>query len=261
MKYLYKLFLFLLPLIVFSQTAIEVSNIQGVTLEFTSPIKEYTFSKDAPFFYVSKKEQQLTIEALKKTSPTKFSVETLDQSIYRFTLVFSADLKTVNHPISLSDAVNFEQVSKAKKDKPSIALNAEKIFLKKGYLKARNYDKQGDVRLKLQGIWVKDENLFFKFDIKNNSNIDYDVENIFLAIENDEEVKDYQAQEHLITSIFEKGNLETIKENSHETVVLVFPKFTTNSHKSIVVSLNEINGDRNLLFVIPDYYLLKAKRF
>lgn len=113
--------------------------------------------------------------------------------------------------------------------------------------------------LLLQGIYIKDNVIFYHFRIRNQSNIPYDVDFLRFYIEDRQKVKRTASQEVDAKPIYLYGNAETIKGKSTEDVIYALEKFTIPDAKRLVIEIFEKNGGRNLSLAIKNKTIVNAR--
>jgi conjugative transposon TraN protein len=119
-------------------------------------------------------------------------------------------------------------------------------------------DKSFDIRFKLNGIFIQGEIMLLRFNIANQTNIDYDIDQIRLYIRDQKKSKRTATQEIEITPAFVYNNTSRVAEQSNSTIVFVVPKFTIPDKKYLAVQLMEKNGGRHLELYVKNRKIIKA---
>jgi conjugative transposon TraN protein len=109
------------------------------------------------------------------------------------------------------------------------------------------------------GIFVHGKTLFFRFRLKNKSNIGYDIGQLNFYIRDKDQAKRTAAQVLSQIPIFFKGEDHAVKGRSQAGFITAFQKFTIPDQKILVVVIKERDGGRLLRLVVTNKELLKAK--
>lgn len=115
----------------------------------------------------------------------------------------------------------------------------------------------------LADIVIKNDKLYFKVLIKNNSNIDYDIELIRFSIRNKKgDIKQAAVQETILTPVYiYNDEIKEIKGKERLCKVFVFDKFTYDNDKKLLLEIWENGGERILDFTIKTNLILDVKPF
>ena len=109
------------------------------------------------------------------------------------------------------------------------------------------------------GIFIHGETLFFRFRLKNRSNIGYDFGQLNFYIRDKDQAKRTAAQTLSQIPIFFKGEDCAVKGKSQGGFVAAFQKFTIPDQKVLVIVIKERNGGRLLRLLVKNKELLSAK--
>ncbi len=101
--------------------------------------------------------------------------------------------------------------------------------------------------------------MFFKLEVSNNSNINYDVDMLSFFIKDEKKSKRTATQEIKIQPLYVLGDNSTIRGEGKNIIVFALPKFTIPDKKYLTVQLMEKGGGRNLQLPIRYRTILKAK--
>ena len=115
------------------------------------------------------------------------------------------------------------------------------------------------IRFLLKGIYTHNGLLYFHTEIKNSSNVPFDVDYIVWKIVDKKVVKRMAIQEQVIQPLRTQNFVLNIGGNSAERTVWTMDKFTLPDDKCLMVELAEKNGGRNQQFVIENSDLVRAK--
>lgn len=119
-------------------------------------------------------------------------------------------------------------------------------------------DKSFGVRLKLDGIFIKDELMYLRLNIANATHINYGIDQLRLYIRDQKKAKRTATQELEIIPVLAHNNTDYIKGHSEHTIVMAVPKFTIPDKKYLALQLMEKNGGRHLEVHVKNRTLVKA---
>jgi conjugative transposon TraN protein len=199
----------------------------------------------------------LQVKAGRENFPeTNITAITSDGKLYSFILNYSNNPSFLN--ISFSKGLNSVQAIQQGSNEAEIQLNAEKIAGEKRKLHGIK-DSKYATALRLNGIYIKDEVVFYQLEIKNNSNIKYDIDMLRFYILGDQRLKRTAIQETELQPLFVYGDTSVIKGHSKNLLVVALLKFTIPNQKSLFIQLREKNGGRHLQLRIRNRTIVKAK--
>lgn len=217
-------------------------------------------------------ENVVRVKAAVKDFPeeTNFSVITDEGSFYSFIVNYSDNPEKLN--IEMKDFLHTERLGNQPENSMEVYLSelgdespqtvhmaTEKIF--KANRKRSNLaeSNQFGIEFSLQGIFCHNDLLFFHTEIKNTSDIPFDVDFLVFKIVDKKVVKRTAIQETIIEPVRAYNYLTSIKGKESESTVFTFKKFTIPDKKQLVVELFEKNGGRHQRFVIKNGDLAKAR--
>lgn len=120
-------------------------------------------------------------------------------------------------------------------------------------------EKQYKITLRLSSIHIKDNMIFFHLQLRNQSNIDYDVDFIRFFIRDQVKVKRTASQEVDVEPAYVFGEDKRVKGKSTQDIVYALGKFTIPDAKRLVIEMFEKNGGRNINLSIKNKTIVKAK--
>jgi conjugative transposon TraN protein len=207
-------------------------------------------------------ENILKVKASRDSFPqTNLTVVTTDGKLYSFTVDFSS--APPDQPVDIrkqqaqeerlalfqNRVLNDEQVMNLTK---TVAI--ERTFLNKK-------NSLFKIRFALRGIYTCEDVLCYRFELKNNSTLDYTVEFPRFYIRDKKRVKRTAQQEDEIVPVhiyYETG--KTTRGKRKQTIVVAFSKFTIADKKNFVVQLFEKGGDRHVNIKIDGSEIVKARK-
>jgi len=119
-------------------------------------------------------------------------------------------------------------------------------------------DKKYGMRFRLDGLFIRDNVMYYRIKMKNQSNINYDIDQLRFFIRDRKKAKRTATQELEIKPLYVLNNTPTIRGQSEHNFVFALPKFTIPDQKYLAVQLMEKNGGRHLELNVKDRKITKA---
>jgi len=182
-------------------------------------------------------ENVLQVKAGKDFPATNMTVITADGKVYSF-IVYNTDGPSVIN-ITTTGSV-FEKVA------------GSKPFIRKKY---RAYG----INLRLAGIYIEKDILYFRLELANHTNISYDIDMLRFFIKDKKQSKRTASQELEQLPQQVHGNTAFIPAGSKQTIIAALSKFTIPDKKILTVRVTEKNGGRNVKLRIRNRNIIKAK--
>ena len=110
----------------------------------------------------------------------------------------------------------------------------------------------------LRGLYTHNGLLYFHTQIRNRSNVPYEVDFVTFKIVDKKVAKRTAIQEQVLFPLRAYNYAVRIAGKQSERTVFCLPKFTIPDGKCLVVELNEKNGGRHQSFVIENEDLVRA---
>lgn len=200
---------------------------------------------------------------------TNFSVITDEGSFYSFIVNYSENPGKLN--IEMKDFLREEKSGAQQENSMAIYLPElgdespqtvqlvmERIY-KANKKKIKHVESnQFGIEFKLRGIFSHNGLLFFHTEIKNTTDIPFDVDFLVFKIVDKKVVKRMAIQETVIEPVRTYNYLSSITGKKGESTVFAFEKFTIPDKKQLVVELFEKNGGRHQRFIVKNGDLIKA---
>ncbi|MBB4038316.1 conjugative transposon TraN protein [Dysgonomonas hofstadii] len=111
----------------------------------------------------------------------------------------------------------------------------------------------------LKGIYTHNGLLYFHLQLKNLSNVPFNVDFITFKIVDKKVAKRTAIQEQVIWPLRAYNNLMLVGGKRTERMIFALPKFTIPDDKMLVVELNEQNGGRHQSFTVDNADLVRAR--
>ena len=192
-------------------------------------------------------ENILQIKAAKECfNETNLTVVTADGKLYSFVINYGEQPQLLNIAIGgnkRSGSGNF--LAKGTVNEAEIQGYSKLAYNEK----QRNLglrDKKQGIGLEINGIFIHGELMYFRVVVSNNSNIDYDIEQLRFFIEDSKKARRTASQELEVIPVYIHNNTEKIKTGDTNTFVFAVPKFTIPEKKFLSVQLVESSGGRHL---------------
>lgn len=136
-------------------------------------------------------------------------------------------------------------------------------LINKLHFKKRNIFSMGVIKNKfemsLANLYVYEDFIFFVFDIRNFSNINYDVDFVKCFLRDQKKMKNSIQQEVQYDPIHQKDFSKRIFGKSSNRFVLAFNKFTIPDDKVFEIEMFEKGGGRHMKLSILNEYILSAQ--
>lgn len=207
-------------------------------------------------------ENILLVKAGRENFPeTNLSIITADGKLYSFLLHYSNNPSLLNISFA-KDTVIEKTVSlpEAENNEAQIERIAEEVAKEKRALHGLK-DKAYDIRLRLNGLYIKNNVLYFQVELRNRSNIPYDIDMLRFFIRDEKKAKRTASQDIELPPLFIYGDTAAVKEHATNTLVFAVPKFTIPDKKYLLIQTIEKNGGRHLQLDVHNRTIVKAKTF
>ena len=217
-------------------------------------------------------ENVIRVKATKKwfKGETNMSVITEDGAFYAFNVKYAREPEMLN--IEMKDFIHDGSVVNRPNNSMDIylkELGSESPVLVRLVMKSiwkqnerivKHIGSKGfGIRFLLKGIYTHNGLLYFHTEIKNASNVPFDVDYITWKIVDKKVAKRTAIQEQVIQPLRTQNFILNVQGNSSERTVWTMDKFTLPDDKCLVVELAEKNGGRHQSFTIENSDLVRAK--
>ncbi|MDX3913926.1 MAG: conjugative transposon protein TraN [Pseudosphingobacterium sp.] len=213
-------------------------------------------------------ENVLRIKATAKdfTEETNFSVITDDGRFYNFNVFYSAYPLTLNYDLlNMQKASNrengndvlFEELGS---NSPSLAgLLMETIYKKDKRIVKHIGAKSYGIQFLLKGIYVHNGKFYFHTELRNKSNVPFNIDFVNFKVVDKKVAKRTVMQEKPMTPLRMYKPLTEIAGNSTEQNVFLLDQFTITDDKVLVIEIFEKDGGRQQTLEIENSDLVHAK--
>lgn len=238
---------------------LEVSWHKTTLLIFPAPIKNADRG-DSYVLAESVKDvnNMLKVKAGQKGfEQSNLSVVTADGKVYSFTVTYNEDAPCL--PVDMGKQppyapVTFKGVSLNSRQ---LETYGARVAGSVPFLSGGGYHKHG-MDFGLDGVFIKDDVLFFLLHLKNETQIRYDIASLRFYIRDKSSIKRTASQDKEVQPIYAKYN-GTPESGKGQVIVVAFPKFTISEKKRLAIEMMEQDGDRNPACALDQKKLLKAR--
>ena len=245
---------------------IYANNQKNVALFFPNPIRQgITGSENFVFTYNREKEQYFGLLQAQPGKESNLLIINNNGSIFSYIVSYKEELSKLNYFIHLTTAIVNEKpiedlltTTKAEESRFNKSHYYERFcsyLLKRkqriGRLKKRN----DGIVLSVENIVFDKEELYFVIQIENRSSLDYDVNFLNLSIDTRKKGKKKSLQSLYQEPHFKYKLPTKINEKKTVRLVYVIPKFSISNERSVILELNENNGERNVRLKISNDYI------
>ena len=253
--------------------ALEVTFNKTVHVIFPAPIRYVDLgSADLLAAKADGTENVLRVKAALRdfSRESNLSVITEDGSYYTF------NVKYADEPVKLSvEMTDFLHDGEAT-NRPNNALDIYmqelgqespllvKLIMQSIYKNDRKEikhigSKRFGIQYTLKGVYTHNGLLYFHLQLKNSSNVPFNIDYITFKIVDKKVAKRTAIQEQVIWPLRAYNNLTLIGGSRTERMVFTLPKFTIPDDTILIVELNEQSGGRHQSFTVENADLVRAK--
>ena len=210
-------------------------------------------------------ENILRVKADVKDFPeTSLSIITADGKLYSFVVAWSKQPAYLNidmAKISRADTPVVQQViySAPVLNKNMLAMYADSVISKGQDIRVLS-NENSKVSVSLNALYIHEDILFCSLSLKNESNINYDIDQLHFYISDKERPDRTASQELEIKPLYINGDTSRIRGASMQPWVVALPKFTIPDGKILSIEIMEKNGGRNLSLKVKNRFIMKSKK-
>lgn len=188
---------------------------------------------------------------------SNLTIITDDGLIHEFTVNYSDSPSQRTYFIH-PDYDNHESVRLSSGTNSRRLANACMNILKWKSTNEKIHKKKYKLKLSLDGIYIQDNTLFYRLNISNRSNLNYNIQSLRFFIKDKRQIKRSASQEIEVEPIFIQGQTDKVTGKSSINLVYAFPLFTIPEAKKLTIELFENNGGRNLSIEVNNRSIVKA---
>ena len=217
-------------------------------------------------------ENVIRVKAAKRgfKGETNMSVITEDGAYYSFNVKYAREPRILN--VEMTDFIHDgEAVNRPNNsmniylkelgsESPVLVRLVMKSIWKENKRRVKHIgSKSFGIQFLLKGIYTHNGLLYFHTEIKNSSNVPFDVDYITWKIVDKKVAKRTAIQEQVIQPLRTQNFVLNVAGNSNERTVWTMDKFTIPDDKCLMVELAEKNGGRHQSFTIENTDLVRAR--
>ena len=200
---------------------------------------------------------------------TNLSVITEDGSYYTFNVKFAKeplllsiemtdflhDGEAVNRPNNAQEIY----LQKLGQESPMLVKLIMKSIYKQNKREIKHIgSKRFGVQFLLKSIYTNNELLYFHTELKNSSNIAFDVDYVSFKIVDKQVIKRTAMQEQVLEPLRAQNYVTVVHGKSSERTVFALEKFTIPDDKQLVIEIVEKEGGRHQSFVVDNEDIVRA---
>ncbi len=197
---------------------------------------------------------------------TNFSVITNDGKFYGFNVCYSTDPTTLSYDLSTMqkaidrNGINEVLFKELGDNSPLLADLIMKTIYKKNKRVVKHIGaKSFGIQFILKGIYIQHGQYYFHTEVKNRTNVPFNIDFITFKVVDKKMAKSTVVQENTITPLRTYKALEGIDRKSKEQNVFLLDQFTIADDKILLIEIFEKNGSRHQTLQIENSDLIKAR--
>ena len=205
------------------------------------------FSRESNLAVITEDGAYYTFNVKYADEPVKLSIEMTD---------FIHDGEATNRPNNALDIYMHE----LGQESPLLVKLIMKSIYKNNDREVKHLgSKRFGIQHTLKGIYSHNGLLYFHLQLKNSSNVPFDVDYITFKIVDKKVAKRTAIQEQVIWPLRAHNNVTLIGGKKSERTIFTLPKFTIPDDKHLVIELHEKKGGRHQTFTVENADLIRAK--
>lgn len=205
------------------------------------------FSRESNLAVITEDGAYYTFNVKYADEPVKLSIEMTD---------FIHDGEAVNRPNNAMEIYMKELGSES----PLLVKLIMKSIYKNNKREIKHIgSKRFGIQYTLKGIYTHNGLLYFHMQLKNSSNVPFDIDFITFKVVDKKVAKRTAIQEQVLIPLRAHNNLMVVGGKRTERAVFTLPKFTIPDDKHLIIELNEKEGGRHQSFTVENADLVRAK--
>jgi conjugative transposon TraN protein len=205
------------------------------------------FSRESNLSVITEDGSYYAFNVKYADEPVKLSVEMTD---------FIHDGEAVNRPNNALD-IYMQELGQ---ESPLLVCLIMKSIHKNDRREIKHIgSKRFGIQYTLKGIYSHNSLLYFHLQLKNSTNVPFNVDYINFKIVDKKVAKRTAMQEQVIQPLRAYNYLMVIDGRRTERTVFALPQFTLTEDKQLVVEVHEQNGGRHQRFTVDNADLIRAK--
>jgi conjugative transposon TraN protein len=205
------------------------------------------FSRESNLSVITEDGSYYTFNVKYADEPVKLSVEMTD---------FIHDGEAVNRPNNALD-IYMQELGQ---ESPLLVRLIMKSIHKNDRREIRHIgSKRFGIQYTLKGVYSHNSLLYFHLQLKNSTNVPFNVDYISFKIVDKKIAKRTAMQEQVVQALRAYNNLMVVNGKRTERMIFALPQFTLPDDKQLIVELHEQNGGRHQRFTVDNADLIRAK--
>ncbi len=205
------------------------------------------FSRESNLSVITEDGAYYTFNVKYADEPVKLSIEMTD---------FIHDAEAVNRPNNALDIYLQELGSES----PLLVKLIMKSIYKNNRREIKHLGcKRFGVQYLLKGIYSHNGLLYFHLNLKNMSNVPFNVDYITFKVVDKKVAKRTAIQEQVIYPLRAHNNMQVIGGKCSERTIFALPQFTLADDKHLLIELHEKDGGRHQSFTVENEDLVRAR--
>ena len=237
---------------------IYANETKNVALFFPEPIHQgITGTSNFVFTYNREKEQHFGLLQATPGTESNLLAVTKNGQVYSYILKYKEHLNKLNYFITNDESIGNERSRQLEErqtiEKGNASKDRTEYFQKmSGYLLRSKYEpmatkRKNGIKLQLQKMVYNASEVYLVLEIKNNSEIDFEIDylNVYRANGNNGRKASFQRLEQEV--LYEHQMPNKVKTGEKKRFVYVLPKFVLGDNERVLIELKELKGSRKLL--------------
>lgn len=205
------------------------------------------FSRESNLSVITEDGAYYSFNVKYADEPVKLSVEMTD---------FLHDGEAVNRP---NNALEIYMEELGSESPLLVKLIMESVYKENRRTVKHVGSKRFGIQYLLKGIYAHNGLLYFHLQLKNTSDVPFDIDHLTFKIVDKKVAKRTAIQEQVVWPLRAYNNVQTVSGRSAERMVFTLAKFTIPDDKHLLVELFEKNGGRHQSFTVENEDLVRAR--
>jgi conjugative transposon TraN protein len=254
------------PLTSVSSLPVKVTTNKTTNLVF--PFKVRNVDRGIPDLLVQTVDGASHILQLKAATAsmqeTSLSVVTDDLHLYSFLVQYDSFPPLLNYVVNpKEDPVFFKLYGSGFSPHSGLTAAAiegvaQEVASRKGY-RSKPKDYNTGIALKVNGLYISRNMLFFSLQLENGTPIPYAIESLEMLIRDKKKGKRTATQDIPVHRQLALGDTSMIDGHTGQRLVIAVPMFTIPDKKDCIIQLREANGGRHLECTLGNKDLVRAR--
>lgn len=246
---------------VIQSTPLSVSEHKTTHLVFPAPIKSVDRgSADLLAQPASPSDNVLRVKAGKsRFRETNLTVITADGALYPFVVTYmeKPEVLTLEIGKGHEDLRSAAQTTGRVFTRPTLEQAAGRVADQE-VTRAWARDRRHGVELQLRGVFLQEDVMYLRLQLRNTSGISYDPDQLRVSVRDRKLAKRTASQEMELTPLHVYGVPDRVAAHSEQVLVVALPKMTILDSQLLCLQMLEKQGGRQLKLQLRNRALLRA---